>query len=449
MISLAVRSLRYRSTAFTATFVSVLLATALIGSFAGLLETSRGTMATGDRDTLVIMGLVVGSWGTAIALFSLASTMGITVRQREAEIATLRTIGSTPRRARRMIRTETLFVSVAGSALGAVMAWFGGRVLLSMIRNGGLVAETVRYDAGVTAAGGTALVVVLTSLVSATIAARRSTSGPARMALTSAATDAARMPWWRVSGALLLIAYGVAMAVITVTVTADSDDPMAAMATSGSSCILVGVGLALLAPILLKWSATVAGPLVALFGAPGHLAARNTTRRAHLLAGVLAPVTVFTAASVGVLMLISVDGRSTYADVPEGDTITLLNNVVVAMISVFAAIMVINAFAAVTSHRRAELARLQLLGATVRQVRRSVVAEAVIVAIVGIVLGLVAACATVVPFSIARDEGAVPDGTLWLIPALAAVAFVLTVVAARSAVRRATSQPALMSARAA
>lgn len=443
MLTLALRSLRYRATAFTATFVSVLVGTAVIGSFATLFEASTGPVSTVDRDTLVIMGAVVGGWGTAIVLFSLASTLGITVQQRDVEIATLRTIGTTPRQARRLVRAETLVVAVVAASIGSVVAWFGGRALLAMLREGGLVAETVRPEGGWSSVGGAALAVVLTSLLSASIAARRATSGPATRALSAGRSGSARMRWWRVLAAGLLVAYGVTMTVITITVTADSDDPYAAMQTSGSSSILVGLGLALLAPVLLRWTATLVRPLVSRAGATGHLAAYNTTRRAHLLAGVLAPVIVFTASSVGILMLISIDGRAGHAADPDADTITLLNNVVVGMISLFAAIMVVNAFAAVTAHRRAELARLQLLGATRQQLHGSIVTEAAVVAVVGVGFGLLAASATVLPFAVARDEGVLPDGQLWLAPALAATAVLLTLAAAAGAVRRTVTTPSV------
>ena len=443
MTGLALRSLRFRATAFTATFLSILLGTALIGSFATLVETSRGTMSDVDRDTLIIMGAVVGGWGTMIVLFSLASTLGIAVRQRGVEIALLRTVGGTPRQARRMVRVETLVVAVLASALGAVVAWFGGRALFAAIREGGLVDGSVDFSAGPVSLGLTALGVVLTSLVSATIAGRRATSGPATLALADSRSGSGRMPWWRVTFALLLIGYGVVMAVVTVAVMADSDDPYAAMQTSGSSSILVGLGLATLAPVLLRGFATALRPLVSRFGAAGQLAAFNTSRRSHLLAGVLAPVIVFTAAATGTLMLVGIDGRTLAASTPDSDTITLLNNVVVGMISLFAAIMVVNAFAAVIAHRRAELARLRLLGATREQVRSSVLAEAGLVAAVGVVLGLVAATATIVPFAIARDEGPVPDGQLWLPIVLAGAAAAITLASAAAAVRRATSVPPL------
>ncbi|WP_235735183.1 ABC transporter permease [Nocardioides alcanivorans] len=272
MISLAVRSLRHRATAFTATFVSIFLATALIGSFATVFETSRGPMSAVDRDTLSTMGLVVGAWGTAIALFSLASTLAITVRQRDVEIATLRTLGSTPRQARRMIRVETLLVAVVGSALGAVVAWFcgpcapgpgpwgrPGRRHRHLRRRGRLGR---RHRAGRRRHQPRGRHHRLASRHQ-----RPGASGPHQRPLRlrpDAVVAGARCPApdrgtasrWRSSRSPW---------------SANSEDPMAAMATSGSSCILVGLGLALLAPTLLRWSSALTGPLVGRLGSPATL----------------------------------------------------------------------------------------------------------------------------------------------------------------------------------
>jgi putative ABC transport system permease protein len=226
--------------------------------------------------------------------------------------------------------------------------------------------------------------------------------------------------------------------VVTVTVTAHDSDPYAAMQTSGSCSILVALGLASLAPWLLRQLSVVARPFLGSTGA-GHLAAYNTRRRAHLLSGVLGPVIVLTSAAVGILMLVGTDGRTLPAtgyDQDTADQVTLLNNVVVGMIVLFAAVVVVNSFAAVIAHRQAELHRLWLLGATRDQVERSVLAEAGVVAGVGVFLGLLAALATIVPFGLARHEGLVPNGDLWLPPLVVVGVVALTLLAARSAVRR-------------
>lgn len=123
------------------------------------------------------------------------------------------------------------------------------------------------------------------------------------------------------------------------------------------------------------------------------------------------------------------------------DGINLLNNVVTGMIALFAAIMVVNAFAAVLSDRRLELHRLHLAGATPDQVSASVLAESAIVAVAGVVLGALASLATVVPFAVARNEGVVPDGQLWLPPVIVVGVVLLTLGAARGGLTRARAVP--------
>jgi putative ABC transport system permease protein len=435
---LALASLRHRRTAFTATFVSVLLGAALIGAFATLAQTATGSgVSDADAETLTIMGVVVGGWGSVIVLFSVASTLGITVRQRADEIGLLRVVGATPRQARRLVLAEASTVTTTAAVLGVALAWPAGFLLLALLRNGGMVADDVTYGGGPAALGGTVVLVVLTSVVAAAITARRTTNGPASLAIAEARGDARRMPWWRVAIGLALVAYGIAMAVVTITVTGHQDDPYAAMSTSGSSSILVGVGLAVLSPVLLRTLSALVAPAIGRSGVVGWLAAYNTSRRSQLLGNVLAPVIVLTAGAVGVLMLVGIDHRTIGAQATdEGDTVNLLNNVVTGMIGLFAAVMVINAFAALVAGRRQELQRLRLLGATTNQVERSVLVEASIVAAIGVVLGLVASLATIVPFAVARHEGVVPDGQLWLPPLLVAAAIALTLLSARSAVRR-------------
>jgi putative ABC transport system permease protein len=443
MITLARCSLRHRTTAFTATFVSVLLGAALMGSFATLLETSLGPISAGDAETLGIMGGVVGSWGTMIVLFSVASTLSVAIGQRAEEIGLLRVVGATPRQVRRLVILEVLAVAAVAAGLGLAVAWPAGRAILSVLRDGGLVADTVAFDGGPASLGVTLAAVVATSVLAAAITARRSTGGSPTLAIAEARAGAGRMRWWRVALGLVLIGYGLATMVITLTVTRYSDDPYAAMSTSGASCIVVAVGLATLSPVLLRLGSSVVAPAVGRAGPAAWLASYNTARRAHLLSGVLAPVIVLSAGAIGVFTMMGIDQRTIGAGHPEGRTIDLLNNLVTGMIALFAAIMVINAFAAVVAGRRRELGSLRLLGATPAQIERSVLGEAALVAGVGLVAGSVASLTTIIPFSLARGEGWLPDGQWWLPPLLAAGTLILTLLAALVAIRRARRLPAL------
>jgi putative ABC transport system permease protein len=441
MFGLALRSLRHRATAMTATFVAILLGAAVMGSFTPLIQVALapGTPSA-DQETLLILGGVVGAWGTVIALFSIVSTVGITVRQREVEIGLLRTVGAEPRQVRSLVRTETLVVALVAAVLGALVADRTSRWLLDLLQSGGVVGEQVSHSGGWVALAATVVLLLLVSAAAAGLAGSRASRGPATVALSDARTGTGRIAWWRWAVALLAAGQTATMIALTLAAGKDAADPNDAMATTGSLGLVVAVGLAALAPMLLRAGSWLLRPLLA--GTSGHLAAYNTSRRSHLLAGVLAPVLVLSAAAVSILMLVGMNERTLPAGLPlevteAHETVNLLNNVVAAMICAFAGIMVINAFAAVLADRRRELHTLRLLGATPGQVHGSVLAEAGVVAVVGVVAGLLAAQATIVPFAYVRGEGLLPDEQLWLPPLLLGGAVVLTLVSAVGATSRA------------
>lgn len=440
MSTLALRSLRHRATAMTATFVAILLGTAVMGSFTPLIQVGLDPATpSAERETLVVLGAVVGAWGTVIALFSIVSTVGVTVRQREVEIGLLRTIGAEPRQVRTLLRVETLAVALAATVLGALVAGLTSRALLDLLQSGGVVSEHVAHSGGWLALAATVVLLLVVTLAAAGLAGSRASRGPASIVPADARAGGGRIAWWRWVVALVAVGQAATMVALTMATGKDAANPYDAMAMTGSLGLLLAVGLAALAPLLLRAGSWALRPL--LGGTSGHLAAYNTSRRSHLLAGVLAPVMVLSAAAVSILMLVGIDERTRPADLApeiseEFETIHLLNNVVTAMICAFAAIMVVNAFAAVLADRRLELHRLRLLGATPAQVRGSVLAEAAVVATVGTVVGLVAAQATIVPFAYVRGEGLIPDAQLWLLPLVVGATTALTLVSAAGASKR-------------
>ena len=156
------RSLRHRLTAFTATFLAVLLGTAMIGSFATLVETASGPVSSADEETLTIMGAVVGGWGRPIVLFSVASTSASRSASVTTEIGLLRTIGATPRQARRLIRTETLLVTLLAAVAGALVASSADAPCSRCCAGGDMVASDVDVRRRPASLGTAAGLVVLT-----------------------------------------------------------------------------------------------------------------------------------------------------------------------------------------------------------------------------------------------------------------------------------------------
>ena len=113
----------------------------------------------------------------------------------------------------------------------------------------------------------------------------------------------------------------------------------------------------------------------------------------------------------------------------------MINSVVIGMIACSRRSWWSTAFVAVDRPPAQRAPPALAGGSTPAEVKRSVVTEAAIVAVVGVIFGGLASLATIVPFAIARDEGVVPDGQLWLPPLLVVGVVVLTLTAARGAVR--------------
>ncbi|MCP9978477.1 FtsX-like permease family protein [Actinomadura madurae] len=149
MFGLAIRSLRRRASAFTASFLAMFLGSAIIMAFASMLDTARASGVTGPpRDTLVIMANVVGGWGLLLVVFAVASTLTLSVRQRAAEMALLKSVGATPGQVGRMIVGEAAGLAVVAALLGIVPAMLIGRGLVWMLHDTGQVPAGVAHSFG-------------------------------------------------------------------------------------------------------------------------------------------------------------------------------------------------------------------------------------------------------------------------------------------------------------
>jgi len=451
-IRAATSSIRSRPAIFVAGFVSMFLGSVVVGSFASLLATGldAGTSAV-DQESLVTMASVVGGWGLVIVLFSVASTMTVSVHQRTAEIGLIRALGAVPRQMRRQLTTETAVLGAVACLLAVLPATLLGRRVFSLVQEGGMVTPGLQHVAGLPYVLTASALVLVVSLAAVRVAAHRATGQPADIAMRAGATQGTRVPRlsrWRVLAAVLAFAAGASMSALTLTVMRDQEDPYASMQTAGPAGILWSLGFVLLSPLLLRGAARVLGGVLSRFGVPGYLASYDARRRSHLLAGILAPVIVLVGMGLGTLYLMAIENQapSVLGElVTEADAATLetLNYVVVGMISTFAAIMVVNTVAALVVDRRREFGQQRLAGATPQQVVATNVLEAALVAVTGLVVGGIASLGTIVPYSLVKLDRVVPDVTAlwWVLVWTLAVA--VTVGSSWVAVRRAMRQPAL------
>ncbi|TDD81610.1 ABC transporter permease [Actinomadura darangshiensis] len=447
MFGLAMRSLRKRASAFTASFLSMFLGSAIIMAFASMLDTASAGGATGPaEETLSTMAIVVGGWGLLLVVFAVTSTLTLSVRQRAAEMALLKSVGATPGQLSRMIVGEAAGLAVAAALLGIVPGMLLGRGLLGLLHDTGQVPGDIGYSFGSAGLSMGVGVTLVSAVAAALISARRATRVRVAESMAAAATDRAKLGRKRIVFAVVFLFLALDEAIVTVTVM--DGEGSNAMMTSGQADIFAAIGLALLAPaIVRRVTALLARPLRALGGPSGDLAISTMRNRTGALASAVSPVILFVGIAVGTVYLQATENAAMDAagltKSAEDKSIETLNFVVTGMVVLFAAIMLVNTLIAATAHRRREFGQTRLAGATPRQVLGAVAVESVVLTVTGVVCGTVASVFTIVPFGLARRDSATPDGSVWIYVAVVALAAVLTGATACGTTRRTIRVPAV------
>ena len=127
-----------------------------------------------------------------IAVFVVASTLGLSIQQREREIALLRAVAATPGQIRRMIAWEAAIVALAGSAAGIWPGIVFGRALAHGLMRHGIVPPNFTLDYDWLPAAAAIIGGVAAALLAVLAAGRRAARVPPTLALT----DAAAEPRW-------------------------------------------------------------------------------------------------------------------------------------------------------------------------------------------------------------------------------------------------------------
>lgn len=446
MFALALRSLRYRTGGFVASFLALFLGAFILMTFASMLDTGFAPGLDDDSAaTLVTVSGVVGGWGLIIVAFAVGSTLTLLVRQRAREMALLRGIGATPAQTSRMIVGEAAVVAVVAGLVAVTPALFAGELLLDLLVDTGQVAAGVGYQFGTMALGVGLGITFAAAVIAAVVAARRTARVTAREAMV-AVTDNPRLSRKRIVFGVLFLLAGINCGVLTATVLSDLGIEL--MAVAGQAVILSSIGLAILSPALARAAvALLGGPLRLLAGVGGYLTVLNVRQRTRQFADGLVAIILFTGIATGTLYLQAIENSAVAATgvvkTAEYRNIETLNFVVVGMIALFAAVMLINTLVAATIHRRQEFGQQRLAGSTPPQVLGMVGAEGVLLALVGILFGSVAAVVAVVPYSIVKTDSAMPGESVLIYLAIVAIAAVLTLAASLGAARRAIAVPAI------
>lgn len=444
MCALALHSVRHRVSAFLASWLSLFLGGAMLMTFSSLFDTAiRPGVDASSRQTLAILAGVVGGWGLVIVLFAVVSTLTLSVRQRSKEMALLKCVGATPRQVGWMIVGETGVIAVVASLIAVPFAVLAGGQFLRLLQDTGQVNAGVAHTFGLLAILlGAGLNLIAATLASWLAAHRAATLDP-RQAMVEAVTEDGAMSRTRSVAGWTFLAIGFGSAVVTATVFYGKG--IDAMTTSGQAIVWSAVGLAVFAPAAVRAvAAAMTRPLRGVAGVIGELAVLNLHTRTAQMARVLAPIIMFTSMATGTLYIQAIENSAplaaaTAADLRDQEAVETLNYVSVAMIVVFAAIMLINTVIASTAHRSPEFGQYRLAGSTPSQVLGMVGAEAVVLSSAGVLLGSIASLLGVVPYSLARTGSPLPDVTsgiyLGIVTAAVTVTLAVSLVVAARLIR--------------
>ncbi|UJW29257.1 FtsX-like permease family protein [Saccharothrix sp. AJ9571] len=270
-------------------------AVTLVGDDRGLAEFAQ---AASDGELLIILAAVFGGLAIQVAMFVVASTLGLSVQQRRREMALLRAVGTTPGQLSRMITGEAMVVGVLATGLACIPGAFLGSWLFDRLTGFGVFQPVLKFHqswlsaaaaivVGLGSAWGAAFVAARFAAKARPVEAMRETAGPARW------LTAFRL-WCGVSS----LVCGLVLAYLTITV---MDGPLAA-STAGPAVTLVATAVALFSPGLTKVLVAVLHlPVRAVSGLSGYLATLNARARWLPMSGAVTPIMLATGLAVFML----------------------------------------------------------------------------------------------------------------------------------------------------
>ena len=228
------------------------------------------------RTTLIAVTASFGGLALFIAIFVVASTMGLSIQQREREIALLRAVAGTPGQIRRMISWEAVIVGLVGSAAGIWPGIVMGRALADGLVRHGIAPADLTVSAGLlpiaAAVGGGVIAALLAVLGAGRRAARVS---PTR-ALAQAAVEPRLLGPGRIIGGLVALAGAAPLFAVAAT----TGSPQTAAATSEMTALFLVVAVGCLGPIVARIAAGILGPPLARISPVGGFLASSNLRTA-------------------------------------------------------------------------------------------------------------------------------------------------------------------------
>ncbi|GHF78148.1 ABC transporter permease [Kitasatospora xanthocidica] len=265
---------------------------------------------------LVSMGAVLAGTSLLVALLVVVGTFGLSIQQRQREIAVLRAVAATGRQVRKMIGGEALAIGLAAGTLGAAAGlplgdWLHGRFVALDVIPANLPVVLSPFPV-VAAAAAT----LLAGWAAARLSARRATAVKPVEALGEAELKPPRLARTRIALGVLATAGAVTLtALLTVLHSDQASTPACFVAV-----LLWCTALALLGPLVARAGVAVLGLPLRASRVGGYLAAHNLRAGAHRLASVVTPLTLLVAMACTILFTQTTVDHAADAQRERGNT---------------------------------------------------------------------------------------------------------------------------------
>ncbi len=239
--------------------------------------------AVAARELTMQAGGAFGGYAAMIIIFVLAGTVGLSVRHRRRDLALLRAIAATPGQVRLMILGEVGLLSLVAAVVGVPAGLVATAWTRDELVTRGFVPDTFVVRGGVLSAPAVTVAVAAVALVSAWIAALRTTRIRPTEALGEAAVEPALGGRVRVVSGLVFLAGAVSLIGLT-----GATSGTTALGAAVSMLYAFVLAVALLAPWINQAAARLLAPVLrAVWRNSGYLAAANLRANARGMVAVL------------------------------------------------------------------------------------------------------------------------------------------------------------------
>ncbi|MEV8635856.1 FtsX-like permease family protein [Streptosporangium sp. NPDC051023] len=271
--------------------------------------------AQGGREMLIALSGSLGGVILMVAGLVISGAFGLSVRQRDREIALLRAIGATPGQIRAMIGREALVIGLAALVPGLPLGGVLGRWLFDQFSAKGMVPQGFTLAVGPIPMLVAGVVGLLIAWLSARGAVRRAARIKPTEALGEAAVERRELGRGRMVTGLVFLVLGTAASGAAMVAAGET----AAMSASAIVLLLI-TAAALLGPWLVRLAAGLAGGVIRRTSpVGGYLAVANTRTAAKRLASVATPLILMFAFTATILFSQSTLGHAAAGQALEGN----------------------------------------------------------------------------------------------------------------------------------